>query len=296
MNMSIKSIIGVYEAERDSQMGVPKIPVPRLGMNSNLFNQWTAVYQPKYAPALGELREKITHVNYETFRDALEITINDFKEKMPKNFKSVGFVQPGKSQKWVTEIAMQMGLKSSVYMCIGEEGANNLEYALEPISRKDKRFKHYVIIDDGSYSGNQMVNNITSANHILRGKFAVEPTFHVLVPYITTVARVKIEKLNRRKIKVNLHTAIEMPSISEAISMKNLKQVAEVLWPKQIPKKQQALAQTTALHWFDHKVPNSMSFPDVLATGAVTKPRKEGQENIPFIPTFEPPYKQLEIV
>lgn len=287
------SIIGVYDFVTDNLMGKPKHPDPCQGMNENLYEQWVAANKNEYAKPLAELKTKITHVSYEHFQIVLKETIERFLSTISNKSRFVSLVEPGKSQKWVTEIAIQNGLKASAYVCIGEEGANNLEYAVQNISSKDRRFKHYVIVDDGSYSGNQMTNNISTAYRILKEKFADEPIFHVLIPFITKTASTKINNLKTKGIIVNLHSSIEMPTVYEAISEEKRAKVLQILWPHQSGSKQDNLAKSTALYWFDHKIPNSMSFPEVLATGIVTQ-AKEGVDDspIPFIPPVHPPYKE----
>lgn len=296
--MSVKSIIGTYGYITDNMMNAPKNPVSYEGMNKECYDLWIAANKSEYSRVLNELKEKITHVTYKTFQEKLKITVESFKATFPQKSPCVAFVQPGKSQKWVTEIAIKMGLKASAYVCIGEEGANGLSFSLENISSKDKRFHHCVIVDDGSYSGNQMANNISGAYRILKAKFAIEPTFDVLIPYITKAASDRINSLKAKGIRVNLHTAVEMPSVKQAISTTSMDRTLEVLWPSSIKTKQLELAHSTALYWFDHKVPNSMSFPDVLAKGRVTQPKETSQKDkdIAFIPNVHPPYKEpLEI-
>lgn len=291
---SIKPIIGVYDFEIDASMIDPRVPNLHQ-MNDDLYDQWVTSNRLEYRKALQELKTKITHVTYKQFGDTLETTVNHFISKLPRNFSCVAFVQPGKSQKWVTEIAIKKGLKASAFVCIGEEGANGLEYSLQGVSPKDKRFQHCVIVDDGSYSGNQMANNISAARQILKTKFAVEPVFHVLIPYITNKAIGRISDLKNKGINVKLYYTVVMPHVSEAISPNNLERAMEVLWPHAIKREQLERASSTALYWFDHKVPNSMSFPDVLAKGKVTQPDTADIQDMGFIPSVQPPYKQPEV-
>lgn len=293
MPVAPRKIMGVYDYETDTTMNVPKSPSSHQICNLN-YNQWVGAFNEGHRSALKDLKNKIIHVSYPEFQKSLAQTIKTFKGTVPKKFSCVAFVQPNKSQKWVTEIAMTMGLKANAYVCIGEEGANNLEYSLQGVSPKDKRFQNCVIIDDGSYSGNQMANNISGAYRILKTKFAAEPVFHVLIPYATSTAVERINNLRDKGINVNLYWNVLMPSVSESIKPEHLEKSLDVLWPNSPKKDQQKFAGSAALYWFDHKVPNSMSFPDVLARGIVTQPKGAGIEDIPFIPNVLPPYKTAD--
>lgn len=292
--MSIRPIIGTYDSMSDKTMSEPKTPTHYDGLEGTVYDRWITANRTEFTEALTELKSKIQHISYEVFKSALNITIKSFKSGLPRRFPCVALVQPGKSQKWVTEIAMSMGLKASAYACLGEEGANGLDYSLENISSKDRRFHNCIIVDDGSFSGNQMANNISAAHRILKTKFAVEPTFHILIPFITRRAELKINHLKSKGITVNLHSAVKMASVADAMSAKNLGRALEVLWPHQSGTKRLELASSSALYWFDHKIPNSMSFPEVLADGQVTQPKdKDDADNIRFIPSVLPPYKEV---
>lgn len=291
---SINSIIGVYDCVEDKTMGLPKKPVAQPKLNDQNYKLWVKAYPLECSPALTELKGKITHVSYEVFCNSLNQTVQKFKDATAgiKKFHYVALVQPDKSQKWVTEIALTQSLKPFAFLCLGEEGANNLEYALKDIYPKDQRYRHFVIVDDGSFSGNQMANNISAANRIINTKFAVNPIFHILIPYMTKTAQ---EKMNSLKgIDIKLYTSVTMPLVSECVSQKNLGKVLQSLWPSLTEEERKKRSNSIALYWFDHKIPNSMSFPQTLAEGIVPQPKGSVQvENIRFLPNVQPPYKSV---
>lgn len=293
--MPVRSIIGVYDYVDDKVMTAPKAPTSQPALVGRNFDAWVAAYESTFGAALNELKTKIKHVSYAAFQNSLKTAITKFKTASSgvKKFHCVALVQPGKSQKWVTEVAMQKGFKANAYVCLGEEGADNLEYSLRSISPKDKRFKNIVIIDDGSFSGNQMANNISAAHRILKKKFNDEaPQFHVLIPYITKTAKDKIEKLSEKGVKVTLYSAEQMPTVTESVSKSKLSKLLEALWPHLGEEERLARGNSSSLYWFAHKMPNSMSFPDVVATGKVTQPKnEEDADPIAFLPEVVPPYK-----
>lgn len=289
--MNTNLIIGTYTYQENNSMGIPRIPI-RTTLDKNAYSRWVAAYDKKYTPALEALQKKIIHVSYSAFERALEVTLNKF-QTANVGIRCVSLVEPDKSQKWVTEIAIQKGFRATAYINVGEEGANALDFALQEIEYNDQRFTgHYIIIDDGSYSGNQMANNISQADKILQNKFDVKPTFHVLLPFITDAALERIQELKSKKIKVKLYTSEIMPSIEQSIEAKHLPLVKEVLWQHFDKNERDRRAHSTPLYWFDHKIPNAMSFPETLALGIVTCPKnKAPTDNIPFIPDVLPPYK-----
>ncbi|WP_075882971.1 phosphoribosyltransferase-like protein [Candidatus Protochlamydia sp. W-9] len=282
-------IIGTYPFEGELTMGEPQRS-PEKQIDGHAYKQWVESYEAKYQPALNNLQNKITYVSYEVFHEALTRAYQQFDGKVADY---IALVEPEKSQKWVTELVMKQGFDAKAYLCVGEEGAARLEYSLDQMEG-NKNVRDYVIVDDGSYSGNQMANNISSANRIIQKKTEVEqPTFHVIIPYITQTALNKLKELQKDKgIKLEIYHAVIMKTISEEIRPQDLSKIKDIFWKGMDQNAQAQRPTTAALHWFAHKVPNQMSFPDVLAKGTVTHPKpKTSGDPVPFIPEFTPPYK-----
>ncbi|MEI8366534.1 MAG: hypothetical protein WCF65_08990 [Parachlamydiaceae bacterium] len=289
-------IIGAYDGEVDN-MNISFPEISQQKMNEAIYKEWVSLHEEKYIGPLKDLQHKITHVSYEAFKNNLKKTVDRFINNVGKK-SYVAFVEPNKSQQWVTTIAMAYGFKASAYVRLGQDGANCLSSALLNTDEKDERFAtDYVIIDDASYSGNQMANNISAAHHVLQEKFKDKNIiFHILLPYITNVAKNKMENLRNKPITIILYTSEIIQTVEEAVSKKN-RIIKQVLWNNSLPEEQNRKVKTTALHWFDHKIPNSMSFPDVLASGLVTQPKSQNHKGkyIQFIPSITPPYKSEEL-
>lgn len=153
-----------------------------------------------------------------------------------------------------------------------------LGYSLEGLSSKIRRkvgkTKNIVIVDDGSFTGNQMANNISGASRILETVYGHKKhEFHVIVPFVTKPAAKKLFSL---KQKVHLYTSpMAMKSVAEVIPAKYLDRGLKLLGLHK------SRASSAALTYFSHKIPNSMSFPKALADGG-------------FIPDFPPPYKRVQ--
>lgn len=301
-SVSIRDIIGVYDYMSDTKMGEPLLPVQyqETGIEDAQFDRWVEAYKPKYRKPLSQLKDAITHVSHTAFTQALKDTVfqfNHYKMQM-EDFCCICLVQPGKSQKWVTEIARKLDFKAREYFCLGEQGADGLEFALKSVSHEHaKYFRHIAIIDDGSFSGNQMANNISRAHDILRRKFGESSFFHILIPYVTETAHRRIRSLSELGIKINLYHSEIMPVVASAVNRRALPLLMDVLWPKATEFEKQQKTHTTALYWFDHKIPNEMSFPYVVTHGIVTRPAIEStpEESMSFrfLPNVHPPYKQV---
>lgn len=225
---------------------------------------------------LTKIKGNLRHVSYETFSSGVGACVAKFAKTAPRNY--VSFVEPGKSQTWVTGIAIKHGLSPDLFLRIGEEGANMLPTSLEMLGFENfpPTTKDIVIVDDGAFTGNQMANNITSANSILTKTFGFSRDpyhFHVIVPFTTAKAHEKILSTGKTGAKVHLYSLSEkMPVVSDVIPSRDRARASTLLGF--IPER----VDSTALTFFDHKIPNSMSFPS-------------GLERAGFIPDQEPPYK-----
>lgn len=225
---------------------------------------------------LATVKKHITHVDQSTFERTLEGCLDKFKEKI-LNDPYVALVEPEKSQSWATAIGIEKGITPEFALRLGEQGADMLENSLRMLD--DTQFdrvgemENILIVDDGSFTGNQMANNISGANRIFNERYGTAPRkFHVVVPYMTKVAR---DKMYSAKEIVHLYTdKVPMQVLGKIFPRRNeLKRGLELL------EVQESRANSTALTYFDHKIPNSMSFPAALERGG-------------FIPSFCPPYKE----
>jgi hypothetical protein len=295
-------IIGLYGYESPTQSEMqpqPNIPNDKA-LDGQKYDEWVQKFSPQFQPALKDLKDKIQYVSFQVFADTLTAAFQNFRKKEIDGY--IAFIEPEKSQKWATELLMRVGLQAQAYLCLGEEGANRLKDSFDQFSKNyydqyqhliSQKMTNYVIVDDGAYSGNQMANNISQANAIIKEKTGQDPTFHVIVPYITKTALEKLGELQKKQINIHVYHITIMPTISEAVPSKHLQTIKDVFWKGMDQKAQTQRPTMAALHWFAHKVPNQMSFPDVLAQGTVTHPKNlnANNEEVRFIPKSNPPYK-----
>lgn len=215
------------------------------------------------------LNKNITHIPFPQFQNNLLQAASQIAHIIPH---SVFLIEPEKSQLWVARIVTSsLRISPYAYLRMGGDSANLLEYALHSLPEEFnlETLKNIVIIDDGAFSGNQMSHNISQAAIQLK-KFGIEsPTFHIVIPYITNIA---LERLSVLKSKgINLHQChIEtMPTVIEIIrgdrkGAQLEKRILEILWKENDEITRQRQAANVTMTYFDHNVPNSMSFPRYL--------------------------------
>ncbi len=215
------------------------------------------------------LYSKLQFIDFDTFTKSLLRAADNIKHIIPD---SVVFLEPYKSQHWVAKlVAKSTHIYSKCYIKIGEANAGSLENSLKDLPEGfDKTlFNNIIIMDDGSFSGNQMSGNITGARRIISENYNINPIFHIVVPYITKFALDKMQDL-----KVNVCNAHIMKSVHDVIGGNTSDNVKEFLWPKNTNTRD---LKSMALTYFAHKIPNSMSFPEVIAE---------------MLPPIKEPYKQ----
>ena len=278
-------IYGAYDY--DSQVVANALPSSEVnGDLSVKVAQWKTQLEPRLHKTVDLLVEKLQYIDFNTFKQKL---LSSAKAVMSDFSRSVVLLEPGKSQKWVTEIVREAFHEDAAYYVrLGETSANSLSSALDalPEDADLSPLKKIIIMDDGSFSGTQMENNVKGVLKVMKEKYGLEPKIHVVVPYITNIA---LEKLRAIDGDVSIHFSEIMSTVSEIADevvrdhhhQKILTDISEVLYGAQAPGESppsRRCLKTLALTWFQHKVPNSMSFPERIAQA--------------LLPEIPPPYKR----
>jgi len=272
----------------------PKLPSSQH-LDEAAFKKWVTAHPKKYQTDLESLKGKIRHITFKEFNSGLAKAAQNLK-KVIGDQRFYGLVEPGKSNQWVAELAhFKHDLKASKYIRLGEENAQVFKAIVKeklktPKGKKQAKGVSYniVLYDDGSFSGTQMYNHVSKISHLF-SKHDLKYFIHVLVPYITNHARKKISQINTNSI--SLYSAGNIPTLAESFPKESaLDSVTEVLCRGEQNKEGRLMrAREIGMVWWDHKVPNSKSFPDSLARGLV----KDSSEKIPFIPDIKEPYKEF---
>ena len=110
-------------------------------------------------------------------------------------------------------------------------------------------------------------------------KHGISTTIHVIIPFISQIALKKIKTLKNCKYKLYSHTIISTLSSEYKEDKKKLEIIVSTLFLKNLQKSE----KKKGILWFDHKIPNNMSFPlpflDFLPE--VTPPYKTNSKNSP---------------
>ncbi len=286
-------IIGTYEGEVDrlSPPLSPDDPAPRIDQTQRI--KWINAHEKKHQNLLTTVIGKVEIVSFAQFTEALEGCL----KQLPKSQgPTISLVEPGKSQAWVNELAaFRYNTVFDHYVRLGEEAAASLPYSLSLMDERvltDPRLTVY-IIDDGSYSGNQMAFNLSGVSRVFR-EYGATPEISVIIPFITNVAIAKIKTtINELPNKVTFLFHQVIPTLQETLERHLSRKVDQeralelVFSQKEDPKSRKEYSQKVGLVIHAHKVPNAMSFPDEIAQGYV-----QGGRSHRFIPEIEPPYKK----
>ncbi|MGL4348178.1 MAG: hypothetical protein ACRCSV_01790 [Chlamydiales bacterium] len=120
------------------------------------------------------------------------------------------------------------------------------------------------------------------------------PVIHVIVPFSTQYAYEKLKSLPyHASSHLEVTSISQIPSVDESLSTDDVNRLRELYgWEKDSIE-----SKGRGLIYFDHKIPNGMSFVEPFTTGSVF-PGKNGHEvkgkkgtHYINLPEVKPPYK-----
>lgn len=252
----------------------------------------------KLRELLSRLLAEINYVSFTEFTNALATQI----EYINSHFTDRDFVivntdtERGKSPKsdhWATAIAKpNLKVKPNAVVMVSKLG--------EHLSQNPDT-KNIVIFDDCCYSGEQIRQLI---NGIWREKPEKTKALntYVAVPYMTHDSEKTIQETGRRTgIKTTLIQHRNIPNIEEIMSklfkgagLEKNKKLLDLVWDTG----ERVTVLSNTLTYFQHKVPDHISFPAYLREGNVVDyDSKETRRwytgvAVPSIPSITPPYKK----
>lgn len=277
---STRYIHGTYSHEaQELPEELPEVP-PRP-LDADKYSIWASetAQTSKDREILKTLGENIRHISYASMEIGIQAQTKAFLKGIGDQ-PYVALVEPGKSQSFVTAVAMKHGLAPIALIRLGPDSANMLKNSLTSLSKgnsalaaKVAKTRHFVIADDASFSGNQMANNITAALRALKSRYGQDfaPEFHAIVPHMTKTAHQKVLDVPP---KVHLYTSAEFTPVLRDIFPKkaDLERAGELL---DVP---ESRFDSSAATYSDLKIPHSMAAIPALETGG-------------FIPNHDPVYK-----
>lgn len=224
--------------------------------------------------------------------------MDDFNNKLHEPYIIV-VTKMEKSTRWVRNLSIEKGLREpEAVVCLGE-----LPYYLE----EHPDIRNFAILDDAAYSGEQSgnmagyivykVDNFTRKKEIALSDI----NLHVLIPYMSEAAEAVFNQYNTicgisickyRIIDSISSCAVQTGLSTDKESMDFLKK-ATGLYDKYLHHSPEERLHKLTLTYFDHKVPDLMSFPSYVKYGVVLSEGEESKvlETVHDIfPQIVPPY------
>lgn len=293
-------------------------------------DKWVAAHHEHYQPALMALVEKIQRIHHSTFEKHLKLATENFNKQLEgaedKTFTVL--VQGNKSNQWVTELALKyLSYEPTESLSLGEKQARDFCGYLDRITDQGRVPRRIVLFDDASYSGTQLAEHVKAIVEKFKNLNLEPPIIHVIVPFATQYAVNRLERLQQQeqigeiktegmeekrslspagveeiitensssppKAKIVLSLSAKIQSVAKALSDEHIGRLKELYgWSDDLME-----SRGRGLIYFDHKIPNGMSFVEPFGTGAVYPGKGEHQlktiskGRFKTLPPIIPPYK-----
>jgi hypothetical protein len=272
----------------------PLVPINNHNeLNEVEVGRWIGAHPAQMRESLSELSKKVEHISFNVFDSNFQTGISFFNKLLrdEKVTDYIVMVEPGKSNQWLAEIALPKLVQQPTQITdLGKKGAAYSAYLLKEENKKKPYIPNSVVFfDDGIYSGKQMASHIQGVleathqfnkNRILHGlEEIVTPNIIVVCPYATEFGERTIRKINANDselIQMSPHEKIK--TLAEVVSESTREVLEKTLWLDD-PRDRDTNLWTTPFRqgtqsrgniWFDHKIPNWLSFVHALEAGIVT--------------------------
>lgn len=261
------------------------------------MKEWENSFEDERAKTLAAfLAENVNYVSFEQFTGALMESTKDFMKQVedrpyvvlvPRDHKE----NVHKSEVWVTNLA-QMVTNNAPQAYVTEK-------ELRDYLREHPEVKDIALFDDASYTGERIGNSINT--HKYASKINGTLNMHIVVPFM---AKRALQNLVQNEglpgtpgFKLLIHTSQTIPNVDELIQ--------ETFAEESLPEVKECLKKffnldvdyenengfCPTLTYFEHKVPDSISFVESIRKGEVRNASGEVVNKIQFIPDTIPPYK-----
>lgn len=285
----------------------PRPPEPKnkkYDIDKRIADLWVKYHVGPEKEVLGKIVDNIKALSFESFLTGLEDSADRFVAKI-KNAEYFALVEPEKSNLWVAELANAKGyLKGAPpkgFLRLGEAHASSFVAFMEEAAAKGEWNsipKNVVLFDDGSYSGNQLANHITAIYNKVseisaKKRKKVEMNVHVVVPCMTQVAyEVVLRAFKKFKRPKNLYTSIRFKCLRDILDKREIEVLTgfwDFLYAKNKNMDSARSISCLSVRYFQHKIPNTMSFIPVLNGSISSKQAPVGK--FKYISPIKPPYK-----
>jgi hypothetical protein len=239
----------------------PKIPQADNSIDPIKAQEWVNLHDEEDQRFAKKVLKKIDHVSFERFMFGLKQTIekwNEFIMSRPASNRDYALLldqRAEKSSQWVTSLALPyLAHPPSQIILMNEEDLKNV--------RKDVH--HLVILDDATYSGNQvtgLLDTLLPMRARPEYQHLLNKEFHFIAPFISENGK---KRLSEREINIIHHETI--PNFdNNGLNISG---------------------QTAT--YFAHKIAQEgISTINIISTGETIR----GKPGIRFIPSTAEPYK-----
>lgn len=271
----------------------PALPL----LNNNLLNadqtlKWINAHPRDMQGSIGELAMKVEHISFNEFNENFKVGICSLNAliKHEKVHDYMVMVEPGKSNQWMCEIAYPLLSKTPTQIySLGKRGINFHTFLADEQAKQTPHYPDTVVFfDDGIYSGKQMSSYVKGVFTAIknfnqeatkRKEDEIEyPQIVIISPYTTEFGEKTLYTVNEEnKDKIYLTPHEKIKTLAETLTPYAANQLNQSLWksdPRDNANKfslpYQRGAESRGNIWFDHKIPNWLSFVHALEYGIVT--------------------------
>lgn len=289
----------------------PPIPTRSAVIQEKESRNWVNAHcSGKARSAAQKLLDVTKRVSHQEFEEELGKSVGQFNKWLACQ-KSKDYVllvtsrEARKSNRWVAELALK-------HLDVLPVNVIKMSYELTPeileFAKQHPHVKHYVFLDDASYSGTQAkkfaceLSNIDLQNECDRYSWRckrervdqilkTEKTRNVIaiIPFMRDPEAIKMKSA----VTTSCMAVSKVSSHIQVFSSKKMKTLGELMDREQLEELEtNSQMEEKVPTYFDHKMPDFLSVPsEIYANGKVRQRGDCGGNSIKFIPPIAPPYK-----
>jgi hypothetical protein len=226
-------------------------PREEIKIDEVLLEQYINAHQEENRRYIKKILSKIKYINYSKFKEELIIQINNFNKKIgdKKYVLVIGSLTVSGDNQFVGQWQL---FKSGFWtLLVGWEHLKNpydIVFSLDIAYRlhnKDKIYD-YLLLDDCSYSGSQLIDNIlskfiyqtcfyenkcydraiSSDEHVLVRNIDKKINIHLIIPFISYIALNKINDLSTRSVlKITTYNSYNIKSFGNLFNSDEIEKI-----------------------------------------------------------------------
>jgi hypothetical protein len=283
-----------FETTISSRTENPALSVDQKSESTELdgakAEEWIAAYkEPEAQKTARWLVDHITRISLQDFQTELSRLVQTLKQQVPDGPHIVLAPRDSlfkKSELWVAQMAMEYGLKPPEEIVMAKNIAAYL--------KSHPEIRNVLYFDDASYSGDRIrVNMMGQSINMIRHP---DLFYFIIMPYMTQFA-VNSTKENLHSTcshQVRIVNNRRLETINELVSKESQSDQKMLLraMDEHFDINPDRDSPGSTLTFFEHKVPDWLSFPAIVRKGWVVDQEKNVTASHQFIPDITPPYKR----